>query len=565
MNAHGKVDRAALLRLLDAPPAQQMYIGPSDPADHRLRGVVQEVLGDTTVAPDASFIASGGNSLHAVRVVSRMQERFGTAPRIRDLLGPATLRELDDALASGSASTRADLPLLAPIDGAGDHPASLHQERMWFQTALYPGASVAYNETSAGLVDGPLDVEALEAAVNRVAERHEALRSGLHLVGDALLVRVEDEPALRIRRADVSTEPDPRAAAQRMADDLAREPFAVDVAPLVRGLVVSLADEQHLVVWTMHHLIADQLSFAVFERELATSYGIELGEDVQHHSQARPLQPRDHSRWQRAVAAGVATSAALERRRAELDGAPTTLDWGRERVGRFAFQGVRGATRSSTHLRRSVTQLATRALVTPYTVCLSAYAILLSGRTKSCDLLVGTPIAGRTTPAAESALGYFANTVVVRIRLREDEPFRSLLERTNLVVLEALEHQHVGFNDVVRAVNPSGQPVPGQPLVQAVLAFQGDIRPAPELLGTTSRTVLVDNGSARVDLALEIFEDADEYQLLAIANAQLFARPDVDAALQDYLFVLGRALAEPDAEIGATIAALIDRLGGDAS
>ncbi|WP_404815386.1 amino acid adenylation domain-containing protein [Streptomyces thermolineatus] len=540
LNQHGKVDLAALRahRVHGAGP-RTAGPAPGTVPEKELARIWEDVLGVEGVGTADGFRALGGTSLQAIRVQNRVREHFGVPLTVRELLGTRTLGELAAVLAAGGGE-RAALPPLTRTDDAGaSHPASLHQRRLWAQARMKQAASVAYNETSALHVTGPLDVPALRRAVQDLADRHEAFRSSLHLDGADLRVDVAPQVTVEMAEEDLTGSPDPRAEAARRAAELGAEPFDLERAPLFRAALLTVAAEERVLVLVTHHTVADGLSQDVLDLDLATCYAARR-EGGQPAPRPRDgLRPRDHALWQRATAGHPALAAGLDHWRALLDGAPTeaNLPTAAPRPASFSHRGGRVEHATGAGLRAAVEALAREAGTTPYGVCLLALALLVSRLTGQRDVLVASPFSGRPSREAEDVIGFFTNTVVMRVTLDDAPEPLSLLGTVEERIQEALEHQYVPFNDVVRAVGARAG-VSGQPLVQVVLAHQGPLRPRAALAGTRVVPWLVDNGTAKADLTVEINEVGDELVVVLPYSADVMDLPSAERALADYIGIL---------------------------
>ncbi|MFC8448792.1 amino acid adenylation domain-containing protein [Kitasatospora sp. NPDC057223] len=546
LNQHGKVDLAALrTRPLPGAGARAGFTAPAAGAETELARIWEDVLSVAPVGRDDGFRALGGTSLQAIRVQHRIREQLGVALTVREVLGTRTLAGTA-ALLSADASPRPALPPLTRTDAGPSHPASLHQRRVWTQARLRPAASVAYNETSALHLSGPLDLPALRQAVQDLTDRHEAFRSSLHLDGADLRVDIAPQVRVELVEEDLTGSADPLAEAARRAAARGAEPFDLDRAPLLRAVLYSTAPDERVLVLVTHHTVADGLSQDVLDQDLARCYAARREGGAPPPLPDTALRPRDHALWQRATAGHPALTAGLRHWRELLTGAPTELRLPADlpRPPAFSYLGARPSRRTGPELRRAVEELAGRSGSTPYAVCLLALAALVSRHTGQRDVLIGSPISGRPNQGSEEVVGFFTNTVAVRVTLDGDLVPLRLLAALDGQVQEALEHQHVAFNDVVRALGARAG-ASGQPLVQVVLAYQGPLRPHARLTGTRAVPWLVDNGTAKADLTIEVNEVADELLVVLPYSTDVLEQPTADRLLTEYLAILGELTDAP--------------------
>lgn len=538
LNQHGKVDFKALAALPVA--VRTGSGGVADATQAGLARIWEDVIGVRGVGAEDGFRALGGTSLQAVRVLNRVRDQFGVVLTARALLSAGSLAEVAELVSAG-AGDQAALPPLSRADVPAVHPASLHQRRLWGLAKVKQSASVAYNEASALRLRGPLDVAALRAAVQDLVDRHDAFRSSLHLENGQLLVRVADEV-----EAGLVVEACPGDALRRAAE-LGAVPFDLAQAPLLRAVLLATGPDEHMLVLVTHHVVADGLSIDVIDADLALCYAARRAGRAPDPLPATRLRPRDHAAWQHATAGHPALVAGLRRWVELLDGAPTEVrlpaDLPRPDV--FAHQGERLNHATGPSVRRAVERLARDAGTTPFAVFLLAFAVVVARHTGQRDVLIGSPYSGRAGDDAEQVIGFFTNTAVMRVRFGADPVPLKLLAAVDDHAQEALEHQHVDFGEIVRAVG-ARPGASGQPLVQLVLAHQGPLRPRAGLDGLDCEPLLVDNGTAKADLTIEINETGDQFIVVLPYRTDLFARSTAERLLAEYVAVLSELTGFPD-------------------
>ena len=546
LNQHGKVDLAVLrAHTLPGTGTGAGFSAPKAGTEEDLARIWEDVLGVVQVGATDGFRALGGTSLQAIRAQNHIREHFGVPLTVREVLGARTLAGMAELVATGG-TRRLALPPLTRTDTGPSHPASLHQRRVWAQARMKPTASVAYNEASALRLAGQLDVPALRQAVQDLVDRHEAFRSSLHLDGADLRVDIAPQVDVELVEEDLTGFPDPLGEAARRVSARGAEPFELDRAPLLRAVLFTTAPAEWVLALVTHHTVADGLSQDVLDLDLALCY---TARREGRTPDARPdteLRPRDHAVWQRATAGHPALTAGLDHWRDLLAGAVTEarLPGDVPRPPSFSHRGARLNRGTGAGLRRAVQELAKDAGTTPYAVCLLALGVLVARHTGRRDVLIGSPFAGRPNRESEDVIGFFTNTVAMRLTFADAPVPMSALGALDNQIQEALEHQHVAFSDVVRAVG-ARPGASGQPLIQVVLAYQGPLRPRAGLAGTRAVPWLVDNGTAKADLTIEINEVGDELVVVLPYSADVLSPSAADRMLDEYLGILRELTAEP--------------------
>jgi amino acid adenylation domain-containing protein len=401
------------------------------------------------------------------------------------------------------------VPPLVPRDrAAGPPPLSFAQQRLWFLDRLAPG-DAAYNIPTPLAITGPLDWSRLRRSLAVVIERHESLRTTFRLAGSEPVQEIADWPAwdnaCALPLVDLSALPRERreAEALELRDADAARPFDLAAGPLLRGALLRLEPERHLLLLTLHHIVSDGWSNGVLVRELTTLYGGGTPPDL-------PVQYADFAVWQRRWLAGemLAQQTALWRRR--LAGMPPSLDLPADRP-RPPVRSSRGAGRDlmlEPALVLRLKEVARSQGATLFTVLLAVFQALLFRWTGQDDLCVGVPVANRNRREVAGLIGFFVNTLVVRGDLSGDPGLGELLQRLREVTLEAFEHQDLPFEKLVEELRPQRDPS-RSPLVQVLLTLQNTPGAALAAAGLTLEMALPPGRAAKGDLSLSLLEGDD--------------------------------------------------------
>jgi len=521
LTANGKIDRKAL-----PDPAglagEAAAEGPRTATEEALAGIWSALLGVERVGIHDGFFELGGHSLLAARMISRVQAALGVELPLAELFANPTLGELALAVerTRGTAVAAPPIPRVVRDGRDGDLPLSFAQERLWFLERLAAGTpaghSPAYNVPAFLRLRGPLDVEALRAALTGIARRHETLRTTFPEVGGEPVQRIAPPAPFPLAVADLAGAPDPAAAARRRAGEEAARPFDLQNGPLARAVLLRLAADDHVLGLTLHHAVTDGWSTEVLLRELTALYrGTELPEP--------PVQYADYAVWQRSWLAGGTLAARLDHWCRRLQGAPAALELPADRP-RPAVQSFRGGLARlplGRDLSAALAALGRGRGATPFMTLLAAFQALLGRYTGRDDLLVGAPAANRGRPEVEGLIGFFVNLLALRAGLGGDPSFAELLDRTRRAALEDFAHDDLPFEKVVDAVAP-GRDLSRAPLVQVVFALQPALPPLELAPGLRVELEEVHNGTSKFDLTLFVEEGADGFEARAEYASDLF-------------------------------------------
>ncbi|MBV9772574.1 MAG: amino acid adenylation domain-containing protein, partial [Gemmatimonadetes bacterium] len=547
LNENGKIDR----RALPAPEwgAGERYVAPRTATEEVLAGIWAEVLQVERVGVEESFFALGGHSLLATRVVSRVRQAFGVELPLRALFEAPTVSSLAGRIEALRSADTAAAPPLERGERTGPLPLSFAQQRLWVVDRLDPG-SPAYNLPSALRLRGALDAGALRASLGALVARHETLRTTF-AEHDGIPVQVIHPPALlALSLLDLHDAPDPAAEAERLAAEEALRPFDLAQGPLLRATLLRLGEEDHVLLVTMHHIVSDGWSMEVLVREVSTSYAaFRCGEEP--HLPELPIQYADFALWQRASLQGEVLDAQLGYWKAKLAGAPPLLelptDHPREpgQSPRAVHHPFRLSAELSTHLR----SLSRREGATLFMTLLSAWQALLSQYSGQEDVVVGSPIAGRTRQETEGLIGFFVNLLPLRGDLSGDPTWAELLGRVRETALEAYEHQALPFERLVEELGVE-RSLTHAPLFQNAFALDlsgGSEAPDPlsDAQPDTLRLEPFGGGErvAKFDLFLALHDDGATLGGTLVAPGALF-EPETLARMAGHLDVVLETLTE---------------------
>ncbi|MFD0634335.1 amino acid adenylation domain-containing protein [Catenulispora yoronensis] len=453
---NGKVDRNALptpegIR----PDSAAVFTAPSTPAEELLAGIWAEVLGLDRVGVTDDFFDLGGHSLLATRVVSRIRAVFDVEIPLAALFDEPTVSGLAGVVDAASRLGFAAPPPITPVDRAGRPvPLSFAQQRLWFLDRLEPG-SLDYNLPMPIRLTGALNVAALRAALDALVVRHEVLRTRLVADADGVVNQLVD-PAIGfdLPLLDLSAEADPLVAADDSVAADAVTPFDLATGPLIRGTLMHLGPDDHVLSLCLHHVVADEWSVGILRRELADHY------EAFREGQPSPLAPltvqyADFAMWQREWLSGSVLDRQLGYWRERLAGAPVLelpSDRPRPAVRSSAGAVVEFQVPAST--AEGLHRVARDSGATMFMTLFAGFTVLLSRYAGQDDIMVGTPVANRNRAETEDLIGFFVNTLVLRADLHGDPTFAELLARVRAVSLGAYDHQDLPFEQLVEALQP---------------------------------------------------------------------------------------------------------------
>ncbi|MFI9817647.1 non-ribosomal peptide synthetase [Saccharothrix variisporea] len=421
------------------------------------------------------------------------------------------------------------------------YPLSFGQQRLWFLEKFAPGGAV-YNIPLGLRLRGPLDKAALRKALDAVVGRHAALRTTFPDSGG--------EPVQLVAPTGVATledfelpEGDRDAVARAFADQRGAVGFDLQRGPLFTASLGRFADDDHVLVLNLHHITSDAWSLSVLLGELGEGYAAALDGRAPHLPELR-LQYPDFAVWQRDRMAGELAATYLDYWARHLDGAPELLTLPTDRP-RPAVSTYRGALRYGHVPAGTLTaleSLARRHGVTLFMVLLAAFAARLGRLAGQDDVVVGTPVAGRSHPDLENLIGFFVNTLALRTSVAGDPTFAELLERAKKSTVDGLAHAELPFERLVEHLRPQ-RSLGHAPLFQAQLILQNTPPLAIGLRGLTVESITPDPGVSKFDITVAAERRGDTLALGVEYSTDLFDEPTI-VDFTDRLIALLTAAAE---------------------
>ncbi|MDR6958091.1 amino acid adenylation domain-containing protein [Pseudomonas brassicacearum] len=449
--------------------------------------------------------------------------------------------------AQGIALSR--LPIV-PSPDEGPRPLSWAQQRLWFLHRLDPDSS-AYNMPAALRLRGLLNLDALQHSFDQLVMRHSILRSTFHEAEGKAHQVIHEQLPLTLARIDLCAEQASvrPSRLQQLIDSETNRPFDLQQAPL-RCLLVKLSDDEHVLILTAQHIVADGWSLGILVKELTAFYSAAL-QGVEAQLPALPVQYGDYAVWQQTCMSDSALAPELTYWREHLAGEQPVLELpvDHPRQKHSSGRGARHYLTIDPALTDGLRALAKARGTTLFTVLLSAFNVLLYRLSGQTDLRVGVPVANRTRMETEGLIGCFINTLVMRCELNGRRTFNEVLEDVNNARRNALEHQQLPFERLVQALEPERH-LSHSPLFQVMFNLLDDHAPRRlQLPGLEIEEIEREQMTAPLDLVLNVSERSDRLEVCFTYNADLFEQDSIVNHGQAYACLLQGLARAPDSLI----------------
>lgn len=553
LTLNGKLDRDALpapskvFSQSEQSERSDVSSAPQTQVEKYLAEIWSQLLGLESIGLHDNFFEVGGHSLLAAQAVTRIRTTWQIELPMRCLFEAPTVAALAAVIESQLQQTNVPSVQAAiqPVPRTGQpFPVSFAQRRLWVLDQLEPG-SAFYNIPAAVRLMGNLDLPALKESFQRLVQRHETLRTTFDQVEGQPVQVVAPKLELPLTVIDLSDHCDRNSEAEAICLKEVRQSFDLKQGPLFRITVLKLAETEHIVLLTMHHIVSDGWSMGVLIRELASLYQAL----IQHQTPALPpltVQYADFAAWQQQTADDWLPKQ-LDYWLHQLEGAPTVLllptDCPRPLVQ--TFRGAQQPIQLTAALSQTLTDLSHQESATLFMTLLAGFNVLLHHYTQAEDILVGSPIANRNQAELEGLIGFFVNTLVLRSHISDRMSFRQLLRQVRETTLGAYAHPDLPVERLVDELKLE-RSLSHNPLFQVWFVLQNAPAPDLELLGLTFSSVEVDHGTARYDLKLNLWESSEGIAGFWNYKADLFEPTTIQRLSSRFTILLERLAQSPD-------------------
>ncbi|MFD2168557.1 non-ribosomal peptide synthase/polyketide synthase [Tumebacillus lipolyticus] len=544
LNPNGKVDK----RALPAPNlaesfADQAYSAPRNWTEELIAGIWSQVLQVEQVGIHDNFFELGGHSLLATQVMSRLRSALQTEMTLRQLFEAPTIAEFAKRVEASSRLINDRAPIQR-VAREQDLPLSFAQQRLWIIDQLEPGQTT-YNVPIALQIERAVDISVLQRCVEEILNRHEALRTTFAVRAGEPVQQIRPLEDFELPIVDLQAVPieQRQPQAERLIQAEARQPFDLQTGPLCRTLLILMSADESILVWNMHHIVADGWSLGVLMNELSALYAA-FTQDLPSPLAELPVQYADYAVWQRAWLDGEMQNQ-LDYWQQQLAGHQPFLQLptDRPRPALLTEHGADHTLHLPADLSHRLQQISRNEGTTLFMTLFAAFNVLLHRYSGQDDMLVGTPIAGRNHSEVEGLIGFFVNTLVLRTQMQEQMTFRDLLQQVRNTTLEAYAHQDLPFEKLVEEINPD-RDQSRTPLFQVLFSLETASQQGSQSI-LPMRAIQVDNDTSKFDLTLVMSEEAEGLTASFNYNVDLFDEATIVRMTEHFQSLLREIVARP--------------------
>ena len=543
----GKVDRQALQGSTYDPRPCSSGEPPRTAVEELLAGIWCRVLGCGQVSREDDFFRSGGHSLLATQVVSRVRQVFHVELPVALLFQAPTLAKLAEKIEIARGSRReCESPELTRTTRDADLPLSYAQQRLWFVERWLPGTGL-YNMPFSVRLQGDLKESALEGALQRIVDRHESLRTTFAIRSGrpVQVIQSRMEQVLSVVDLRHCREEQGTAEVSRLVEDEAERGFDLEKGPLFRAKLVRLRSREHVLLFTVHHIVSDEWSMGILAREVGEFYAsIVEGREAGLHPLV--VQYADYAVWQREWLKGQVFEKQLAYWKRHLAGLPNLRQGPNRRLAPSRGQGGGEELALSEELSARLRELSRSEHVTLFMTLLAGFQTLLALNTGVRDVVVGTDHAGRGHQELEEIIGFFINPLVMRTDLSGNPTFRDVLQRVRSITLDAYANADLPFDRLVQELQPD-RDLSGQPLFQAKMVLLNTPQEQLHLPGLTAQSLELPRiRNAKFDLALVIQDSSSKLCGSISYSTERYRATEIARMVSQFSRLLDAVVRRPD-------------------
>ncbi|MBE7384652.1 MAG: amino acid adenylation domain-containing protein [Leptolyngbya sp. SIO1E4] len=559
LTPNGKIDRRALpIPEIPKSFSEKAVAQPRNSVESRLSEIWVEALSLEQIGVYDNFFELGGHSLLATQIVSRIEKTLEVALPLRLMFESPTVAGLAEAIQDAKKiESGQKLPTIERTSRNTNLPLSFSQSRLWFLHQLNVD-KFAYNLPAAVSLVGSLNIVALEQSFNEIVRRHEVFRTTFPVIEGQPVQQISSSLKIGLPVLDLCELPktEQKQEVQGLVKEWGQRVFDLAQDPLLRVALLKLDEQKYLLMFNIHHIIADGWSMGILVRELAALYS-SFSQGQPSLLPELPIQYADFAVWQRQWLQGEILETQLAYWKQQLGTNPSVLELPTDREPALVATacGTRKFFALSPMLTVGLNTLSKQEGVTLFMILLGAFNTLLHSYKGQEDILVGSPIANRNRSETEGLIGCFVNTLVLRSNLSGNPSFREYLGHIREITLGAYAHQDLPFEKLISELGIERN-LNSYPLFRVWFVLQNSPMPDLEVSELTLNTLEFETGVVRYDLKLDLVETSESLQGFFEYKTDLFKTSTIARMVELFKLVLSTVIQQPDIQLNALSAVL---------
>ena len=539
----GEIDRRSLQLEVDRLKYEHDYVGASTEIEHSLIESWLKLLNNPLVGIHDNFFMLGGDSLKATQLLSIIRSQYGVEITLQNLFANPTIFGLSKNIENSQKSKE---PYTINKRKYGSEVLmSFTQQRQWAQFEMHPN-NACYNNIVTFHLKGELNEKALEQSFNKMIDRHEVLRTRFDIIEDNLMQIIQKEYSFSISKIDVShlNGENREEEVTKIRKDEGNKPFNLRKNLLLRASLIQMEEDLHLLIVNVHHIIFDGWSVGVFAQEMAEFYNsFKEGEQVELPD--LPIQYSDYALWQKECLEGEKLSSQLDYWSRKLTGSSAlelSGDYSRPSVQRYL-----GRTENkilSEEMTYKLREVSNNKGTTLFMTLFAAYSALLQRYSGQDDFIIGSVHGNRNHTDVEGLIGFFANTLPLRVNITPDRSFTELLEQVKMTTLEAYDYQDTPVEMILDQMGVE-RDLSRHPLFQVLFVLQNAPMDAAPMDHLDVTMKIESNDTAKFDLTMQVYEEGKQLRIALEYNTDLFDKSRIDRLLENFCTLLESVIDGP--------------------
>jgi len=530
LTPNGKIDRKALPEPDRSIGTGTEYEAPRNETEEKLAEIWREVLGVEKIGICDNFFELGGHSLKAINLIARIHKELNIEIPLREIFKMPAIKGIAEYIKGMEESIYASI---AAIEEREYYPASSAQKRI-YTLQQFEMDNTSYNMPSVMVIEGEPDRNRLEGSFKELIKRHEALRTSFEIVNEEIVQKIHKEVNFSISWIEEKED---------KTDETVKgciKPFDLSIAPLLRVGLINLAEDKHILIIDMHHIISDGVSIGILTKEFAELYkGKGLPE--------LRIQYKDYAAWQNEMISSGAMKKQEEYWLKAFDGEIPVLNLPTDfpRPSLQSFEGDRITYSINKEITEGIRRIVKETGTTMYMVLLSGFNILLSKYSGQEDIIIGSPIAGRHHADLDNIIGMFVNTLAMRNYPEGSKTVKEFIEEVKTNALKAYENQDYQFEELVEKIGVK-RDLSRNPLFDVMLAMQNTEMGETGLNGISIKPYEMKNRIAKFDITVSAVETEDSIDMDIEYCTKLYKKETIERIISHYINILEKVSQNPD-------------------
>ncbi len=551
LTSNGKINRKNLALINHVQNLDESFSIPKTPVEEVLANIFADVLSKNKISTNENFFSLGGHSLLATQVISRIRDAFKIELPLKSIFENPNVESLAKVIETENFLSYSHREIEHRNYEKNEKiPLSFSQKRLWFLERLKENNN-SYNIPTVLKIKGNLDLQMFNKAINHIVNKHSILRTEFLEKGGEPYQKIHEEKLVTINNIDLSKEDDvsKNLLVKEVAKSELEKPFNLAQAPLFRMSIIKTSEVEFILVFVIHHIIADGWSISIFIKEFIEAYQ-SLRNKEELKLDKDKLQYSDYSIWQNELLNSEHNKNLLEYWKTKLKDIPPALELKTDNP-RSSMQSTNGGSVKfivPSEITNKLHQISMRENSTLFMTLQTAFSVLLYKLTHQKVFTTGTPIAGRTHSQLENLIGFFVNNLVLRNDCSGNPTFKELLSRTRATTLEAYQHQEMPFEKLVEEIQPL-RDLSRAPLFQVMFVFQNLPQKNYELPGISIEQIPLKSETANYDLSLVVMQNEEGLHLEMEYNSDLFYESTIKRMLEYFNGILLEIIRKPEKKI----------------